>query len=295
MEKVESFFVKMVFPPMWVMVISIAAGAGLLIYTFGFGEEDSPVAYVSYVVSAYALVVACTTIVPAIRKIKAMFLKNPLIYRYLKDIPFKTSVSLHLSLGINLLYACVHGFSGIYYSSAWSGSLAAYYICLSVMRFFLVRYAHQHGFGRKKQGEWRRYRLCGIILTFMTLAMAGVVILVLNNNEGFEYAGMLIYVMAMYTFYITIMAVINVIRYKKYRSPAISAARSINLAAALVSMLSLETAMLSQFDTRENPEYFRQIMVGASGACVCGLVVGMGIYMIVRSSKQIKNNRFREN
>lgn len=292
MEKVKSFFIKLVFPPMWVMVISVAAGTGLLIYTFGFGDEDSPVAYISYVVSAYALVVACTTIVPAIRKLKAKLLNIPLIYRYLKDIPFKMSVSLHLSLLINLMYACMHGFSGLYYGSAWSGSLAAYYICLSVMRFFLVRYAHQHGFGKNKQEEWRRYRLCGILLTVMTLALAGVVILVLNNNEGFEYGGMLIYVMAMYTFYITVMAVINVIRYVKYQSPAMSAARSINLAAALVSMLSLETAMLSQFDTGEHPEYFRQLMVGISGSCVCGLVVGLGIYMIVRSSRQIKNNKF---
>ena len=37
--------------------------------------------------------------------------------------------------------------------------------------------------------------------------------------------------------------------YRKYHSPVISAARKVSLAAALVSMLSLETAMLSQFDT----------------------------------------------
>ena len=217
-----------------------------------------------------------------------MVLKNPYAYRYFKDVHFKMSVSLHLSLLINLIYAGVHGVSGIYYQSVWSGTLAAYYICLSVMRFLLVRYAHRHGFGKKKTAEWQRYRVCGIFLVLMTSALAGVVILVLSHNEGFEYSGTLIYVMALYTFYITIMAVVNVIRYVKYRSPVMSAARSINLAAALVSMLSLETAMLTQFNTADKPEAFRNIMVGATGACVCGLVVGMGIYMIIRSTKQLK-------
>ena len=51
---------------------------------------------------------------------------------------------------------------------------------------------------------------------------------------------MMIYVMAMYAFYVTVMAVINMVRYRKYHSPVMSAAKAVNLAAALVSMLSLE-------------------------------------------------------
>lgn len=161
MRRLKDFFYKLLFPPGWIVLISAAAGTGLLVYTFMFGGEDTPIAYVSYVISAYALIVVCTTVVPAVRRVKAMVLKNPYAYRYFKDVHFKMSVSLHLSLLINLLYAGVHGVSGIYYQSVWSGTLAAYYICLSVMRFLLVRYAHRHGFGKKKTAEWQRYRrLC---------------------------------------------------------------------------------------------------------------------------------------
>ena len=111
------------------------------------------------------------------------------------------------------------------------GSLAAYYICLSTMRFLLVRYSYRHGFGENLTAEWRRYRLCGVILVIMNLALAGMVILAVDQNEGFKYAGVLIYVMALYTFYIMIMAVVNVVRYRKYHSPVISAARKVSLAA----------------------------------------------------------------
>ena len=72
------------------------------------------------------------------------------------------------------------------------------------------------------------------------IALSGVVILVVHDNEGFEYAGYLIYVMAMYAFYNVITAVTDLVKYRKFRSPVMSASKAIKLAAALVSMLSLE-------------------------------------------------------
>lgn len=62
----------------------------------------------------------------------------------------------------------------------------------------------------------------------------------------------------------------------------------IKLAAALVSMLSLETAMLAQFGAGEDPA-FRQIMTGATGGCVCLIVLGMAVCMICFSTKELKH------
>ncbi|HIZ56140.1 MAG TPA: hypothetical protein H9671_08070 [Firmicutes bacterium] len=279
---------KLLFPGVVVVILSVPVGAGLLAYTFLVAGDNSPVAYVSYLVSAYSLTIVCTNLFPIVRKGNQWVYQNPYIRRYFEDIPFKLRISLYSSFVINLLYAGVNAFSGIYYRSPWFGSLAAYYIFLSVMRLLLVRYTHKHGFGENKLAEWRHYRLCGVILAMMTAALSGVVILVIRQNRGFEYAGFLIYIMAMYTFYITIMAVVNVVRYRKYNSPVMSAARVVNLVAALVSMLSLETAMLAQFDTENTSPYFRQIMTGITGGAVCVMVVGMGVYMVVRSTRQLK-------
>lgn len=116
-----------------------------------------------------------------------------------------------------------------------------------------------------KASEWRRYRLCGVILLLMNVALAGMVILAVNENSGFEYPGMLIYVMAMYAFYAVITAVRNVVKFRKYGSPVLSAAKVICLTAAMVSMLSLETAMLTRFGAAEDAE-FRQIMAGSTFA-----------------------------
>ena len=69
------------------------------------------------------------------------------------------------------------------------------------MRFLLLRHSNRNAFGENLVSELKQYRLCGVILMLMNIALSGVVILVIRKNEGFQYAGYLIYVMAMYAFY----------------------------------------------------------------------------------------------
>ena len=174
--------------------------------------------------------------------------------------------------------------SGVVFQSVWFGTLGVYYSLLAIMRFLLLYRADSNSFGEKQCSELKKYRVCGIILMIMNIALGGVVALVVNKNEGFVYAGYLIYIMAIYAFYTVITAVRNVIVYRRYNSPVMSAAKVVNLAAALVSLLSLETAMLAQFDKGKNPEAFRQIMTGTTGGAVCVIVFSMSIFMIVKST-----------
>lgn len=137
------------------------------------------------------------------------------------------------------------------------------------------------------RGEWLRYRACGAILVAMTAALAGVIVLVLHDSGGFTYAGYLIFIMAVYAFYTTIMGIVNLVRYRRYKSPAMSASRAVSLASALVSMLSLEVAMLTEFGA-ESEAGFRTGMILGSGVAVCLTVTGLGCYMIARSVKELR-------
>ena len=97
----------------------------------------------------------------------------------------------------------------------------------------------------------------------------------------------LIYVMAMYTFYIITTAIIDMVKYRKYNSPVMSISKIIKLASALFSMLFLETAMFSQFG-EENSLEMQRIMIMATGAGISVIVVAMAVYIIIRSTKEIK-------
>ncbi len=144
---------------------------------------------------------------------------------------------------INLLYIVMKLVSGILYRSTWFIALAVYYILLAVMRFLLVRRLNV----QDEVSELRRYRLCGVMLLFMNQALADIVIFMVHQNQGFDYPGLLIYAMAAYAFYAVILAIVNVVKTRRHNSPILSAAKAINLVAAMVSILSLETAMLAQF------------------------------------------------
>lgn len=289
---------KLLYPPAWVVIILTVLSAAGLCAVFVKGLDTHPAAYALYVVSFYTvsvLTLVCIKVIPdCYRSIKRLVYSNKYGNRYMTDAAFKTDVSLHMSFVINILYAATNLFGGIIYSSVWSITLAAYYAILAVMRFLLIRFSGRVGIGKDRVGELRRSKLCGIILMTVNLALSGVVALVVAHNEGFRYNGILIYVMAMYTFFITTTAVINIFKYRKYNSPIMSTAKNINLAAALVSMLSLETAMLSEFGGENNVPHFNQIMVGATGACVCALVLTVSVLTIAGANRELKSRTQKE-
>ena len=121
----------------------------------------------------------------------------------------------------------------------------------------------------------------------MNQALAGIVIFMVHQNRGFEYPGLLIYAIAAYSFYAVTIAIVNIVKTRRHKSPVLSAARAINLVAALVSVLSLETAMLTRFGGDDDP-MFRRIMTGATGGGICTAVIGMAVYMIIRANKKLR-------
>ncbi len=283
--------IKLLYPPVWATVLLVLICTLALVCTFVGGYEAHPLAYVSYVLSFYTLtviVMKCIKVVPKHYKAakKAVY-DHPVGERLMTDMPFRTHVSLYGSLAVNLLYVALNVVSGFLYHTAWFFVLAFYYTILAVMRFLLVRFVNGIGIGKNRFRELRRSRLCGIILLTVNLALSGAVLMILYQDKGYEYHGILIYVMAAYTFYITTLAIVNLAKYKKLGSPVMSMAKIINMAAALVSMLSLETAMFSQFGGDMAPENQR-LMIILTGAGVSIIIVTMSVYSILKNSKEIK-------
>ncbi len=95
--------------------------------------------------------------------------------------------------------------------------------------------------------------------------------------------------MAIYTFYITTTAIIDIVKYRKYNSPIMTMSKLIKLTSALFSILFLETAMLAQFGADTSPKVQR-IMIMATGGRISVIVVTMAVYMIVRSTREMKSS-----
>lgn len=223
-------------------------------------------------------------------RLKTKIASNPLGSRYLSDAAFRTHISLFVTFGANLLYVGMNLLSYLLYRSAWFMILSCYYIILAVMRFLLFKYLRNNRIGKNRLGEFKRARLCAAILLTVNFALSGGVLMILYQNKGFEYNGILIYAIALYTFYITTHAIVSLVKYRKYKSPVMTVSKIVSLSAALVSMLSLETAMLSQFGS-DMPSETKSLFVALSGAAISITVISMSVCMIYNSSKEIKTIR----
>lgn len=289
--QIRNLLNKLLYPPISVMILLTILSAAGLVFIFTKGLSEHLLAIVAYVVSAYTLIVVCVAfwkVFPGhYRKTKQRIYDHPIGNRLMTDAEYKTRVSLYVSLTVNILYSATHLGAGVLYKSVWFITLAVYHVILATMRFLLLRYVNRNSIGEKRVSEFKLSRLCGVILITVNLALSGVVVLVISQGRGFEYPGVLIYVVALYTFYITIAAATNLIKYRKYDSPLITSAMAIRLTVALISMLSLEIAMFAEFGADTSPES-QAIMIAATGAVICVIVVFMAISIIRKANREIK-------
>lgn len=214
---------------------------------------------------------------------------NSLARRIYRDHRYRMMVSTTISFLINILYALGNGLYGIINNSMWFITLAIYYMVLSIMKVNVLWYERKVSIleitKELKLKEIYVYRRCGILLTFMTLVLGGAVELMVKNEGGKEYKGYLIFIVAAYTFYNMIMSIINLIKVRKFKSIIIKTIKNIGYAEAMVSMLSLQTAMFVSFksESKINENYIN----GLTGTVVCSIVLAIGIYMVYSSNKLI--------
>ena len=285
---------KLLFPQVWLMVLLTIASAVLLTMVFVKGWEQQVVAYFVYVLAFYTLSVVTLFGAMVLPKqygmIKQKIYDNPFGNRYMTDRAFRTKISLYLSLSISLLYVGINIWFWHFSRSWWFVVLATYYVIMAIMRFLLVRYVRKNEIGGSILNEWKRSRLCAYILLLVNLSLSGAVLMILHLNRGYDYPGIMIYVMALYSFYSTTHAIVDIAKYRKLRSPIMSTAKIVSLSAALVSMLNLETAMFAQFGETMEQQH-QDLMIILTGAGISVAVVSLSVILIVRATKEIRREK----
>lgn len=121
------------------------------------------------------------------------------------------------------------------------------------------------------------------------LALSGIMFYMIYEHRDTRHGEIITITMAAYTFTTLTMAIINVIRYRKFNSPILSAAKAISLAAACVSMLTLENTMLVSFNKGAMPQQTVRLFLALSGGVVSAFIIAMAIYMIVQANRKLKS------
>lgn len=281
---------KLLFPPPLATVLLTFFSVIGLVYGFIKWHETDARRIASDALAFYALIVLCLRI-PDIRTwIRRFWRENRSYQRYRNDVRLRMNVSLWGTFAWNAVYAVFQLALGVYHRTTWFYAIAGYYALLAALRLMLGRHVRAYAPSEKKRSEWRKYRLCGAGLAMMNLALPAFVINFVRNPRAMRHHEITVIALATYTFASLALAIVNIVRYRRYQSPACSAAKALSLVSAIMSMLSLENAMLSTFGEK-NDARFSRIMLSVSGAATSGLIFAMAILMIVRATKQLKTGQ----
>jgi len=278
----------LLFPHIAIMIMLLPVAAVFLVYSMVFLGTDSLAAIISYVIAFYTLLVWSVRIPHLIAFFKSFKSENKYAKRWFDDVHLRVNVSLYGTLLWNTAYAVFQLGLGFWHNTFWYCSLAGYYIILAIMRFFLVVHTRKHSPGEKMYRELVKYRTSGIILLVMNFALALIIFFMVYWNRTFIHHEITTIAMAAYTFTSFTIAIVNMVKYRKYNSPVFSASKAISLACACVSMLTLECTMLTTFDDGSMSELVRRIFLAVSGGAVSVFIIAMAVFMILKSNRELK-------
>ena len=286
MERAKMVLRKLLRPTKRVLIFLPPISFAALILIFATQNTRSAPAYIIYCMSAYSLTIWLAGFPILTKRIKSAILGSRVIQkaasseitgRYLNDLAFRGSVSIYQGMTVNFLYVVFRIIAGIRYASVWFISMTVYYLVLGGLRFYLI-VCYRH---RSPELEHRCYRTTAWLLFLLNIPMGGMILLMVRTNSGFSYPGSIIYLSALYTFYAMTVSSINLVKFRRLGSPILSAAKVLNFIAAMMSVLGLQTAMISRFS--ENGESFRKMMNTITGGFVYGTVIVIAIYMLLHS------------
>lgn len=291
MERLKKIVNKLLFPHMALVLILFPVSMALLICSMVFLGTESVLSYVSYMFSFYSLTIVCLRIPQIIEFIKKYKNSNKLLVRYQNDINFRINLSLYLSLVLNIAYSIFQLCLGLYHKSFWFISMSVYYVLLSLMRFYLVNHTKKNKPGEDLLIEYKRYNICGWVMLLMNLTVTAIIFFIIYFDRTFYHHQITTIALAAYTFLTFSLSIYNFIKYRKFNSPVYSAAKSINLVAACVSMMTLTTTMLTTFGGEDVVEY-KKLLLTMVGVVVSLFILAISIQIIIFTSKNL--NKIKE-
>ena len=282
---------KLLHPAKWALILVPPLSFAALVLAFLAGSTTGMPAYVIYCMSAYSLTIWLAAFPRLTKRIKSAIMSIGIVRRaadsqitgrYLHDQAFRGSVGIYQGMTANFLYMVFRVAAGVRYTSVWFISMAVYYLVLGGLRAYLIVCYRR----RSPELERRCYRNAAWLLFLLNIPMGGMIILMVLTNSGFSYPGHIIYLSALYTFYTLVMSVLNLVKFRRLGSPILTAAKVLNFISAMMSILGLQTAMISRFSTEG--ESFRRMMNAITGGFVYSVVILLAAAMLVHSGKSEK-------
>lgn len=162
-----------------------------------------------------------------------------------EDYHFRTVYSARISALITFGFTIFNGVIGVLYRSVWNISICIYYVLFAVVRRIIIR--SQIKTGDKNQDKEiikKTYFVTHIILILIDVALIVPITLMVIGERNYTFGMIPAIAMAAYTTYRMTMSIIHYLKSKRIENHFIRVIRTINLQDTLVSVLTLQNALI---------------------------------------------------
>lgn len=273
---------NILYPHILIILILIIICTLGLILVFKSGIEENVGAYFVYALSFYTLLITTLLVIKIVQKCKnnPITFKFDFVNKYVYDKFFRTRINIIGSLIFDIFYFTFNVFVGVSSNSNWFIFIAFYYLVLS-----LIRICISLEYKNKRRTKKFMYLFSGISLFFLNMAFMAVILMVVNENKSYVYRGYIIYLMAFCAFYKLGLNIFNYFKFKKYNDYILTLSKTINLVCALISIFSLQTAMITTFSFDDN---FKMLMNSLTGIIIWLFVLVISVMFIVKGKNENK-------
>ena len=162
-----------------------------------------------------------------------------------EDYHFRTVYTTMISALITFGFTVFNGVIGVLYRSVWNISICIYYVLLAVVRRIIVRSQRKTvDKNQDKEIIKKTYVVTLIILILIDVALVVPIALMVIGARNYTYGMIPAISMAAYTTYRMTMSIIHYFKSKRNENRFIRVIRTINLQDTLVSVLTLQNALI---------------------------------------------------
>lgn len=193
-------------------------------------------------------------------------------FRYIAAV-LSTLFEVRVSLLINIIYGIYNIVVGVIMPSWWFLTAGAYYLILSIVRYFILR-------AQKNSINNFLKPFAGIMLMVLSVPLSGMVVLASVEDRGKDFHEIIMITIALYTFTKLTLAIINLVKSKRNTPERVKVLRNISFADAFVAIFSLQRSMLVSFAGM--PAKDIRIMNIATGSAVCVIIFLLGLNLVLK-------------
>ena len=292
----KRFWEFLIKPPLWFILLStivaVAFSAASLVAVFT-ENTDAWWAYPVYGLAAVSLFFATFAVIYLAKNFRKTFQsvvgRYAFTQRLAQDKGFRMKLSSAAALAFGIVYTLFLAVMAILESSFWYASLAEYNLVFVITRSFVLeggRRAEKFPSEICRKKKAKLHAICGGLIALVGIQFLFSVFSIVFRGETFRYAGMMIYVFAMITFYKATMAIVRIVKIGKQKDLTLRSVICYNLAGAAVSIVALQTAMFQSFEAGADINV--PVFNAMTGGTVCLFLLALGITVLVIGVKEYK-------